>query len=81
MRTTVHIQNLKCGGCERTIIDELSHQKNISDVEVSQLDQTVSFDYHTNHDYERAKHVLSAIGYPLVGAEIHPNIEAESDIG
>ncbi len=69
MRTTVHIQNLKCGGCETTIVNRLSEVKNISEVEINQNDETVSFDFHTNHDFEKAKHVLSAIGYPIVGSE------------
>lgn len=69
MRTTVHIQNLKNSGCARTIIHKLSQQKNISDVDVNLKDESVSFDFHTNHDFERAKHVLSAIGYPIVGRE------------
>ena len=68
MRTTVHIQNLKYGSCENTIINRLSEVKNISEVEVKQDDETVSFDYHSKHDFERAKHVLSAIGYPILGA-------------
>lgn len=69
MRTTVHIQNLKCGGCENTIINRLSEIKNISEVEINQMDETVSFDFHTNHDFEKVKHVLSAIGYPILGAD------------
>lgn len=80
MRTTVHIQNLKCGGCENTIVNRLSEIKNISEVEVSQDDETVSFDFHANHDFERAKHVLSAIGYPIVGAENKLKTKAQSYI-
>ena len=69
MRTTVHIQNLKCGGCERTIINELNQQKNISEVEVNINDESVSFNFHTNHDFERVKHILSTLGYPILGEE------------
>jgi copper chaperone CopZ len=69
MRATVHIQNLKCGGCEATITNKLSVLKNISDVEVNQTDETVSFDYHSKHDFEKAKHVLGRIGYPILGTD------------
>lgn len=69
MRALVHIQNLKCGDCEATIINKLSDVKNISEVEVNQEDETVSFEYHTIHDLENAKRRLSMIGYPLVGAD------------
>ena len=69
MKTTVHIQNLKCGGCEATIINRLTELKSITDVSINQEDQTVSFDFHTKHDFEHVKHVLSAIGYPIVGKD------------
>ena len=69
MRISVHIQNLKCGGCENTIVNRLTELKDISDVEVNQKEESVAFDYHTNHDFETAKHVLSRIGYPIVGKE------------
>ena len=80
MRTTVHLQNLKCGGCENTIINKLSEVKNISEVEVNQDDETVSFDFHTNHDFESAKHVLSGIGYPILGADNKLKTKAQSYI-
>jgi copper chaperone len=69
MRITLHIQNLKHEGCEKTIIKRVSQQKNISEVEVSLEDETVSFNYHTSHDFERAKHVLEMIGHPIEGPE------------
>ena len=69
MRATIHIQNLICKGCETLIVDRLSQQKNISEVEVALDAETVSFDYQTSHDFERAKHVLEMLGYPIKGAE------------
>jgi copper chaperone CopZ len=69
MRATVHIQNLKCGGCKTTIITKLSEVKNISEVDVSLEDSSVSFEYHTYRDYEKAKHRLSMIGYPIMEAD------------
>lgn len=69
MRTTVHIQNLKCGGCEAIINNKLSAIKNISDVEVNLADETVSFNYQSKHDFEKAKLALERIGYPILGAD------------
>lgn len=69
MRITVHIQNLKYDACAKTILNRLSKVKNISEVEVNNDEFTVAFNYHTHHDFENAKHVLSRIGYPIVGAE------------
>ncbi|WP_439152277.1 heavy-metal-associated domain-containing protein [Winogradskyella sp.] len=74
MRATVHIQNFECCGCERIITSSLSQITNISDVKVNSLEKTVTFNFHTNHDFENAKHVLSRIGYPIVGRESHLNI-------
>lgn len=78
MRTTVHIQNLKCCGCEHTIINRLSVVKNISEVEVNNEQHTVAFNHHTSHDFENAKHVLSRIGYPIVGRENKLRTKAQS---
>ncbi|WP_431136834.1 heavy-metal-associated domain-containing protein [Psychroserpens mesophilus] len=69
MRTKVHLQHIKCSACEHIIFNSLSEVKNISDVEVNHEECTVAFDYHTKHDFEKAKHVLSRIGYPIVGKE------------
>ena len=80
MRISVHIQNLKCGGCENTIINRLKELKNISDVDVNQEEESVAFDYHTNYDFETAKHVLSRIGYPIVGKENKLKTKAQSYI-
>ena len=69
MRTIVHVQNLKCGGCENTIINRLSELVGICDVEVNQENETVAFTYNTPHDFETTKHLLSRIGYPIIGQE------------
>lgn len=74
MRTTVHIQNLECCGCETTIENALSPLTNISEVIVNLENETVAFNFHTKHDFERAKHVLEMIGYPIRGPENKLNI-------
>lgn len=77
MRSTVHIQNLHCGDCERTITTRLSQLKNISDIQVNQEEETVAFNYFTTHDFDLAKHTLSRIGYPIVGKERRLRIKAK----
>lgn len=69
MRTTVHIQNLKCSGCANTIVNKLTALEHITDVDVDNEEETVSFDHPGHHDFERVKHVLESIGYPILGAE------------
>jgi copper chaperone CopZ len=69
MRAKLHIQNLKCGGCKATIINRLSSTKHLTGVDVDLNEETVSFDYDTHHDLDKAKHILSIIGYPIIGSE------------
>nr|WP_321230214.1 heavy-metal-associated domain-containing protein [uncultured Psychroserpens sp.] len=71
MRKTVHIQNLICDSCIKIITSRLTELQHISDVDVDLDMQTVSFDFFTKHDFEHAKHVLEALGYPIIG---HDNI-------
>ncbi|MFD0863779.1 heavy-metal-associated domain-containing protein [Sungkyunkwania multivorans] len=65
MRTTVEIQNLKCGGCESTIARKLHTLKNIKDIAIDRDHCTVSFSYETNDGLETVKKELSKLGYPL----------------
>ncbi|AUC81137.1 heavy-metal-associated domain-containing protein [Lacinutrix sp. Bg11-31] len=76
MRTTLHVQNLKCGGCEHTIVNRLSEIVGVYDIDVDLVEETVGFTYNTPHDFEKAKHLLSRIGYPILGAD--NNLKAES---
>ncbi|WP_190811033.1 heavy-metal-associated domain-containing protein [Flagellimonas sp. S3867] len=67
MKTTVKIQNLKCGGCANTIDKKISSLKNIDDVFVNMDTDEVSFGYGGNEDLEAVKKELSKLGYPLLG--------------
>lgn len=69
MRKTVHIQNIICDSCAKTIINRLTGLRNISDVDVDLEKETVSFDFFTKHDFEHAKHVLEMLGYPILGRD------------
>jgi copper chaperone CopZ len=69
MRTTVHIQNLICDTCAKTIRNVLTGLDRISDVDVDFKKETVSFNFFTNHDFEHAKHVLEMMGYPILGPD------------
>lgn len=67
MNTTIHIQNLKCGGCANTIVTKLSEMKNISAVTVNNETDAVSFNYTNEKDLKLAKEKLAQIGYPELG--------------
>ena len=67
MRTTVSIQNLKCGGCQSTIVKKLHTLEGIQNIDVNTEDCTVSFNYETNDGIETVEKELSKLGYPIEG--------------
>lgn len=67
MKTTLQIQNLKCGGCGHTVTTKLSTLNNIINVTVDVENDTVSFEYSDENDLEEAKKKLLTLGYPAVG--------------
>jgi len=69
MRATVHIQNIICDICAKNISNTLSKLRHINDVDVNLKEGTVSFNFFTKHDFERAKHVLEMMGYPILGPD------------
>ena len=69
MKTTLIIQNLKCGGCANTVISRLSELEDINDIEVSNEDNSVSFSYSNEENLNEAMSLLSKLGYPVVGEE------------
>jgi len=67
MNTTLHIQNLKCGGCAHTVTTKLSAIQNIENVQVDVENDTVTFDFVSENDLEKVKQKLLALGYPAMG--------------
>ncbi len=66
MKSTVQIQNLKCGGCKATIVSELSKLNNIKNVSVNIEDATISLEYETESELNTVKSKLSKLGYPTI---------------
>ena len=67
MKTTLEIQNLKCGGCANTITTRLSALENIENVLVNNDNDTVTFNYKGDDNLSEAINLLSKLGYPIVG--------------
>ena len=67
MKTTIDIQNLKCGGCANTITKKLSGIEGLSELEVNNDNHTVSFNYESENTFVMAKELLNDIGYPATG--------------
>ena len=69
MKTTLQVQNLKCGGCAKTISNKLSEIKEIKDVIVEKDSSSVSFDHQSADDASLVKETLRKLGYPTIDDE------------
>ncbi len=66
MKTSVEIQNLKCGGCCNTITNKLNTFEGVANVLKEVQNSTVSYEYTTDAVSEKVKKALAKFGYPLV---------------
>lgn len=66
MKTSIVVQNLKCGGCAKTISSKISKIKNLSDVLVDVESATVSFVCRNTEDVLLVQDKLKALGYPSI---------------
>lgn len=66
MKTSITVQNLKCGGCANTIFTNLSSIQNISDVEVVVDESTVTFSSTNPEEAQMVKEKLKSLGYPSI---------------
>lgn len=64
MKTTIIVQNLKCGGCAHTITSNLSSIKNISEVNVTE--SAISFQSLDAKNTLKVKEKLKTLGYPSI---------------
>jgi len=67
MQTTIHIQNLKCGGCANTITKGISAIETINNIAVNVEDSSVTFDYVSEEKLNEVKEKLKSLGYPEDG--------------
>ncbi len=66
MNTSIVVQNLKCGGCAKTITGKLSEIENISGIEINIEESEITFNYLSKSDVDVVKNKLSALGYPSI---------------
>ncbi len=67
MKKTFQIQNLKCGGCENTIINALLKIDGVKKVSIHSDDSSISLTYKNDDAFKNARRRLSQIGYPIQG--------------
>jgi copper chaperone CopZ len=78
MKTTLEIQNLKCGGCANTIVTKLSELKDIEDVQVDNDNNTVTFNYKNENTLLATQELLAKLGYPIIGEKNAITTKAKS---
>ncbi len=78
METTIHIQNLKCGGCANTISKGISSIEAIQNVLVNVEESTVTFSYDKEEQVEEVKNKLKSMGYPEDGEANTLGVKAKS---
>ncbi|WP_055435815.1 heavy-metal-associated domain-containing protein [Lacinutrix algicola] len=69
MKTSIIVQNLKCGGCANTITTKLSEIENISDINIDVDKNKVSFNYLNKTDPFAVENKLKTLGYPSIEDE------------
>lgn len=67
MKTTLYIQNLKCGGCANTITKNIAMLDAITEVSVNVDESSVSFACPSEEKLIEVKEKLKALGYPEDG--------------
>lgn len=67
MKSTLVIQNLKCGGCANTISTKISLLENIKNIEVDVESSSVSFTFQNAKELHTVKEKLAHLGYPIEG--------------
>lgn len=66
MKTSIIVQNLKCGACASTITNSLTSIQNISDISVDVEESTITFNSLDNDDALIVKEKLKSLGYPSI---------------
>ncbi len=69
MKTSIIVQNLKCGGCANTISTKLSEIETISNINVDVEESKVTFNVSNSEDAIEVKQKLKSLGYPSIEDE------------
>ncbi|UAB74900.1 heavy-metal-associated domain-containing protein [Mesoflavibacter sp. SCSIO 43206] len=69
MKTSIIVQNLKCGGCANTISTKLSEIETISNILVDVEESKVTFNVSHSEDAIEVKQKLKSLGYPSIEDE------------
>ncbi len=73
MKSVIHIANLKCSGCAKTINNKLLKLSGINSVVINQADSSIEVVYPQEDDLQMIKRTLRSLGYPEIN---EPNLIA-----
>lgn len=68
MKTSINVENIRCGGCANSITKKLSAIDGINEVEIAIEDQVVTIDSNDESVRALAIEALLAMGYPEQGS-------------
>jgi copper chaperone CopZ len=66
MQNSIILQNLKCGGCAKTITSKISEIAHIQNVSVDVAISTIFFNAENEESTVKVKEKLKSIGYPFI---------------
>ena len=66
MKTSIIVQNLKCGGCAKSITNKLKEIAGVSEIDVDIEGSKVSFEFDHNECALDVKAKLKQLGYPSI---------------
>ena len=78
MKTSLKIQNIKCGGCSKGIASKLLNISGIHQVDVDHTTSEVSFSYTSAYDLATVERTLVHMGYPPEGMDNPLSSKAKS---
>lgn len=77
-KEVIAIQNLKCGGCVKSIVRLMEEFPEVSEVSVSLEDATVTFTVPDDQQTEKYSLALTHAGYPPEGTDNSAGMKAKS---
>ncbi|WP_047414579.1 heavy-metal-associated domain-containing protein [Cellulophaga sp. Hel_I_12] len=78
MQNSIIVQNLKCGGCAKTISSKITAIPNITGINVNIETATISFTSDSAESTLKVKEKLKQIGYPAIDEENSLTSKAKS---
>lgn len=67
MKSSIVVENIKCGGCSSRIISQLSKIDHIDNVEIDIEQGLISYDHSNKESVAVVNKALKAMGYPEKG--------------